>query len=135
MRCTSRRKQLIASKLSSSKASATWDPWDKQFASSKKAQLDPPYFLYPHFLRSENGETSNKKTWKKKKKQRWLEHEWARNDFGSAPTTKVNASIVTSTSSGARKDVNHITCFNCDKKSHYATKSPKSRKDRDVSED
>ena len=57
---------------------------------------------------SKNGETSDKKAWKKKKKQRWLEHEWARNDSGSAPTTKVNVPNLASTT---RKDLSLITCF------------------------
>ena len=134
MRRTGQRKRLIAFKLLSSETSATWDLWNKHFPSPKKSQLDLSHSLYPHFLRLEIGETSNKKAWKKKKKYRRLEHEWAQNNSSSAPTTKVNALNVTNSSSGARKDLNHITCFNYDKKGHYVTKSPKSRKDRDVLE-
>ena len=40
---------------------------------------------------------------------------------------------------GARKaksrDLSHITCFNCDKKGHYADKCPERRKDQNVSKD
>ena len=32
----------------------------------------------------------------------------------------------------ARKDLSHITCFNCDKKGHYATKYPELRKNSDA---
>ena len=42
---------------------------------------------------------------------------------------------VTNTSSGALKDLSHITCFNCDKKGHYATKCPEPRKTSDSFDD
>ena len=35
----------------------------------------------------------------------------------------------------ARKDLSYLTCFNSDKKSHYVTKCPKARKDKDTLED
>ena len=44
-------------------------------------------------------------------------------------------SNITNTSSGALKDLSHITYFNCDKKGYYATKCPKPRKDRETLED
>ena len=108
----------------------TWDPWDEP---SEKAQAQhKPTLFAPHFLRSKNGETSDKKGWKEKKQQRHLEHKWAQNNSGSFPTTKANAPNV---ASPACKDLSHITYFNCDKKGHYMTKCPEPRKDRDVSED
>ena len=75
-------------------------------------------------------ETSDRKTRKERKKQRRLKHEWARNNFGSAPTTKVNAPNVASMT---RKDLSYITCLNCDQNSHYAIICPKPK--RDASED
>ena len=78
-----------------SSASSTWHPQDK-----------PPRSSHPHSSRSESGETSEKGFWREKKKQRCLKHERA----------NVNAPNVAST---ARKDLNHITCFNSDKKGHY----------------
>ena len=60
-------------------------------------------------------------TRKEKKKHHYQEQAWK--DF--IPATGVSTS---STSSGARKDLNHITRFNGDKKSHYATKCPKSQR-------
>ena len=53
-------------------ASPTRNPQNKPYTSAEQAQYKPPYSL-----RSENSETSNKKVWKKKKKQRRLEHERA----------------------------------------------------------
>ena len=107
-------------------ALSTWDSWDKP---SKKARYKPPHFSHLHFLRSKNGKTSDKKARKEKKRQRRLEYEQAQNDSGSTPTTNVNAPNVTTT---ARQDLSHITCFNCDKKGHYATKCSKPMKDRDA---
>ena len=75
-------------------------------------------------------ETSDRKTRKEKNKQHRLEHEWARNNFGSALITKVNAPNVASTT---RKDLSDIICFNCDQKGHCATQCPKPK--RDASED
>ena len=80
--------------------------------------------------RPESTETSNRKTRKERKKQRRLEHERAQNNSGSVPTTKVNVLNVSSTT---RKDLSHITCFNCDQKGHYATQCPEPK--RDASED
>ena len=50
----------------------------------------------------------------------------------STPAVGIHVPNVAST---ARKDLNHLTCFNSDKKGHYAIKCPKPRKDRDISED
>lgn len=44
----------------------------------------------------------------------------------NTPSTGVNVTT-------AKKDLSHITCFNCDQKGHYATKCPKSRKRSDAS--
>lgn len=75
---------------------------------------------------------SEKKSRIEKKKKRSLKYEQAWNNFGSTPITKVNTPNVTSTT---RKDLKHNTCFNCDKKGHYAIKCPKSRNYRDASKD
>ena len=60
-------------------------------------------------------------------KQRRLDHEQARKD--STSDAGVYAPNVTST---ACKDLSHITCFNCNKKSHYTTNCLEARKDNDV---
>ena len=101
------------------------DPGDKP---SEKTQDKPLHSSRPHFSWSENGKTFNKKTQKEKKKYRRQEQAWK--DF--IPATGVSAS---SALSGACKNLIRITCFNCNKKGHYTTKSPKSRKDKDISED
>ena len=44
-------------------------------------------------------------------------------------------STLSNVASTAFKDMSHLTCFNSDKKGHYATKCPEPRKDRDTSED
>ena len=64
------------------------------------------------------------------KKQRRLDHKRAGKDSTSA--VGVHASNV---ASPACKDLSHLSCFNSDKKGHYATNCPKPRKDRDTSED
>ena len=74
--------------------------------------------------------TFKRKSRKEKKKQRHLALERARNNSGSVPITKVYVPNVVSTT---RKDLSHITCFNCQQKSYYATKCFKPKKD--VSED
>ena len=78
------------------------------------------------FYRPESIKTSNKKTRKEKKKQHHLEYKRAQNNSGSALTTRVNTSNVASTT---RKDLSHITCFNCDQKGHYANICPKLKRD------
>ena len=55
---------------------------------------------------------------------------WAQNNFGSALTTKVNASNIANIT---YKDLIHITYFNFDLMDHYATKCPEPK--RNVSED
>ena len=79
-------------------------------------------------LQLDSGETSGKKARKKKKK--YCQED--KNDSGT-PTTGVNADNVVS--GRASKDLSHITCFNRDKKGHYADKFPEHRKDHDMSED
>ena len=64
------------------------------------------------------------------KRQRCSDHERAWKD--STPAVSVHAPNVDST---ARKDLSYLTCFNSDKNGHYATKSPKPKKNRDTSED
>ena len=113
-------------------------PANSTVAKSQGSPMKDPRVEEPKFrtqeatspYRPESTETSDRKTRKERKKQRRLEHEWARNNSGSAPTTKVNAPNVASTT---RKDLSHITCFNCDQKGHYATQCPEPK--RDASED
>ena len=92
-------------------------------ASTRDPQDEPPRFSYPHSSRSKNSETSEKSFRKEKKKQRRLDHKQARKD--STSDAGVHTSNVTSM---ARKDLSHITCFNCNKKGHYATKCSELRK-------
>ena len=99
-----------------SSTSSAWHPQD-----------EPPRSLHPHSSRSKSGETFEKGFRKEKKKQRRLDHEQARKD--STPDAGVHAPNVAST---ARKDLSHITCFNCNKKAHYATKCLEARKDSDA---
>ena len=103
--------------VTKSHASSARDPRDEP---SEKAQYKPPHSSRPHFLRSKNGETSDRKARKEKKKHR--RQEQARKD--STPAT-----------GGACKDLSHITHFNCDKKGHYADKCTEPRKDQNASED
>ena len=77
-----------------------------------------------HSSRSENGEISDKKAQKKKKKQSCLDHERARRDSGSTPAANVNAYNV---SSGVCKDLSQIKYFNCNKKGHYSRNCPEPR--------
>ena len=118
--------------MAKSQALATRDPRDEPFEKFQ-AQDEPPYSSHRHSSRSENGETFDQITRKeKKKKQCWLEHEWAQNNFGFIPGTNINAPNIAST---ACKDLSHITCFNYDKKGQYAIKFPKPKKDKDALED
>lgn len=67
------------------------------------------------------------KTQKEKKQQRCHKHKQARKESGS--TSDINAPRA----SQARKDLSHITCFNCDQQGQYATKCPKPKRERDDS--
>ena len=86
-------------------------------------------YLPPFSLRSENAvESSKKKSRREKKKQ--YRHEPAQKV--STPATRVSARngaarTGTARNGGVRKDLRHITCFNCDKKGHYADKCPEPR--------
>ena len=91
--------------------SSAWHPQDK----------------FPHSSWSMSGETSKKRFWKEKKKQHCLDHEQARKNF--TPDIGVHALNVANTTC---KDLNHITCFNYNKKGHYVTKCLGARKDSDV---
>ena len=79
-------------------------------------------FLY----RLKSTETSDRKTWKERKKQHCLEYERAWNSSGFIPTIKVNVSNISSTT---YKDLSYIICFNCDQKGYYATQCPEPKKD------
>ena len=59
-------------------------------------------------------------------------HKWAWNNSGSTPTTKINAPMLPSLPVELSQSW-VITYFYSDKKSHYATKCPKSMKDRNTS--
>ena len=102
------------------------DPRDESSASSAwHPQDEPPRFSQPHSSRSESGKTSKKGFREEKKKQRHLDHEQVRKD--STPAAGVHASKVASI---ARKDLSHFTCFNSDKKDHYATNCPEPEEQR-----
>ena len=93
-------------------------------ASTRDPQDELPHSSHPHSSRSESGKTSEKGFQKEKKKQRRLDHEQAQKN--STLDAGVYAPNVAST---ACKDLSRITCFNCNKKGHYATKCPEPRKD------
>ena len=99
---------------SQASASSARDPRTKP--STKKALApDKP----PDSSRTEHGETSDKKVRKKKKKkQRHKNVEQAGKD--STPATGVNASSIAVGKTSHRKDPSLITCYNCNKKGHYA---------------
>ena len=79
-------------------ASPTRNPWNKPYVSTEQAQYKPPYSL-----QSENSEISDKKVWKKKKKQCCLEYERAWNDFSSISVTNVNGPNIANTPNRACK--------------------------------
>lgn len=95
------------------------DFWDKP--------LDFLYkrFSYLHFSWPENGEISQKNFWKEKKKQRQLDHKWAQKD--SIQAAGIHASNVTSRIS---KNLSYLTCLNNEKKSYYAIKYLKPKKEK-----
>ena len=108
-------------------ALATQDPRD-ELSEKVQAQDKPPRSSHPHSLRSKNGKTSDKEARKEKKKQRRLDHERARKDSGT-PATGVHAPNAASTPGGARKDLNQITCYNCNEKGHYSRNCSEPRRD------
>ena len=106
--------------MSKSQASSTRDPRDEPSLDKALASNKPP-----HSLRSENGDTSDKKARKeKKKKQRRRDAEQAGKD--PTPATGVNAS--STKTHPRRKDPSLITCYNCNKKGHYADHCSEPRK-------
>ena len=106
--------------MSKSQASSTRDPRDEPSLDKVLASNKPP-----HFSRSENGDTSDKKARKeKKKKQCRRDVEQAGKD--PTPATGVNAS--STKTHPWRKDPSLITCYNCNKKGHYADHCSEPRK-------
>lgn len=115
--------------------SLIWDPRHEPLVSVKTTQaLDestPSHFSlfsYSHSSRPENisAKASNKKSRKERKEQRRQDQGRGRNF--KTPTTGVDIAC-TSGGARARKDLGHITCFNCGERSHYADKCPEARKD------
>ena len=111
-----------------SKPQSAWEPCD-EFSDKTQTHQAQNKSTPSNSSRLDSGETSGKKARKEKKKKYHQEH---KNDSGT-PATGVNADNVAS--GRAPKELSHITCFNCDKKGHYADKYPERRKDRDTSED
>ena len=70
--------------VAKSEPSATQDPQNEP-SEKVRAQGEPLHFSRLNSSRSENGETSNKKASKEKKKQRHLDHERARRGSDSTP--------------------------------------------------
>ena len=101
-------------------------PMKKPRVEEPKSRTQEATSLY----RLESTEISDRKTRKERKKQCCLEHKRARNNSGSTPITKVNVPNVSNTT---RKDLSHITCFNCNQKGHYTTQGLEPK--RDASED
>ena len=100
--------------MSKSQTSSSQDLWDKP-SSKKTTSSNKPL----HSSWSENGDTSDKKARKKKKtKQRHRDAEQAGKN--STPATGVNVSCSANKTHPRRKDPSLITCYNCNKKGHYA---------------
>ena len=100
-------------------ASSTQEPHDNPI---KK----PPLLSAPKLsnsLPAESSETSDKKTWREKKKHQRLDQQrdLSRKDTSSTPAIGAN--------SGTRKDMSQITCFNFNKKGHYSRNCSEPRKD------
>ena len=82
----------------------------------------------PYYSRTKHGKSSDKKVRKeKKKKQRHRDAEQAGKD--STPATGINASSTTAGRTSHRKDLSLITCYNCNKKGHYAFQYTEPKKD------
>ena len=108
--------------MSKSQIFSSQDPQDKPSLEKTIASNKPPYSL-----QSENGNTSNKKARKmKKKKQRHRDTEQA--GKGSTPATGVNVSGPISKIHPRHKDPSPIICYNCNKKGHYADHCSEPRK-------
>ncbi|MCJ1345955.1 hypothetical protein MMC31_004165, partial [Peltigera leucophlebia] len=61
---------------------------------------------------------------------------WDLRDISSERAFSPAANANTTNARKAKsRDLSHITCFNCDKKGHYANGCPERRKDQNVSED
>lgn len=95
----------------------------------------------PQYLAIEMAsETSNKKL-RGEKKERYCQEQGPDQNSRSPPTSVGMTNTLDralkggACNGGVRKDLSHITCFNCDKKCHYADKCPEPRKGRDVEED
>ena len=79
-------------------------------------------------MRSEYDKTSDKKVQKeKKKKQRCRDTEQVGKDFTLA--TSINASSIATGKTSHCKNPSLITCYNCNKKGHYASQCIKPKKD------
>ena len=124
----SRGNCLVHTTVAKSEASPTRDSPDKTSASSEKARYKPLPSSHPYSSRSENGETSDKET-RKEKKRKQHRRDAEQSGKGSTPVTGVDASSTAGRARPRRKDSSQITCFNCEKKGHYATSCPEPRKD------
>ena len=99
--------------------------------SRKRPSTSLPYSSHLYFSRFENSKAFDKETWKeKKKKQRWLKHKRAQNNFGSIFATNVNTHNVVTTPGRARKALSQINCFNYIEKEHYPRNYSKLKRDR-----
>ena len=97
---------------------STRDPRDEP---SEKPKTSGP--KQPNSSRPENSEIADKKARREKKRQRRLDQARDRKGSESTPATGAN------TSNGTSRDVSQITCFNCNKKGHYASTCRESKKD------
>lgn len=95
--------------------------------------------MYP-----KNSETFDKQTWKKKKKQQYLnqKQKLAWKNFGSIPTTSTNSRTRKNFTLGistigvtneACTDVNQVTNFNSNKQSYYRSTCTKLKTDHSTS--
>ena len=108
--------------MSKSQVSSARDPCDELSLEKALPSNKPPYSL-----RSENGNISNKKAWKEKKKK---QHCRDAKQAGKGPTsaTDVNASGTANKTHPRCKDHSMITCYNCNKKDLHANHCSEPRK-------
>ena len=115
---------LRGSQRSTAKANTQGQPMKDQRVEEPKCKLQES--KASAFQRSDNAKTS-KKAWKEKKKNDRKHRQFRRSDdeFPSA-TTATGGNTTNNSAGGSRpqKDVSQITCYNCNKKGHYATKCP-----------
>ena len=101
------------------------EPGDKELT---KAAYEPRT-SHPFQFCSPRSEKPDKKSWREKKEQYRQEQRQVWNSRTPVPRDNTVAN------GGGRKNLNHITYFNCDKKGHYVDKCLKLRQKHANTED